>query len=45
MQLALSGLEQNNMFSMLPFLMGGSQTDTETKTNIFSATNVNKKGS
>ena len=44
MQLALSGLEQNNMFSMLPFLMGGNQTNTETDTNIFSATNVNKQG-
>ena len=44
MSMALSGLGKNNMLSMFPFLMGGNQTDTETDTNIFSATNVNKQG-
>lgn len=44
MSMALSGLGKNNMFSMFPFLMGSNQADTETDTNPFSATNVNKQG-
>ncbi len=34
----------NNMLTMFPFLMGSYGQDTETDTNIFSATNVNKQG-
>ena len=45
MNMALSGLGKDNMFSMFPFLMGGNQSDTETDSNPFSATNVNKQGS
>ena len=43
MSMALSGLGKNNMLSMFPFLMGGNQTNIETDTNPFSATNINKK--
>ena len=43
MSMALSGLGKDNMLSMFPFLMGGNQTDTETDSNPFSATNINKK--
>ena len=45
MNMALSSLGKNNMFSIFPFLMGGNESDTETDSNPLSATNLNKKGS